>query len=133
MAGDLTFETRLSPRTQDEDYRTGQEQRCLCLKSKTCTSKSTATKILNGLDLTVEQGPGARHHGPERLGQVRRCPMSLAGKADYEVTEGEILLDGESILGTGAGRARRQGPVPGLPVSDRNSRRCDHDVPAHGA
>ena len=27
-------------------------------------------KILNGLDLTVEQGRGARHHGAERLGQV---------------------------------------------------------------
>ena len=27
-------------------------------------------QILNGLDLTVDEGRGARHHGPERLGQV---------------------------------------------------------------
>ena len=63
----------------------------------------------------------------------RRSSYVLAGKADYEVTEGEVLLDGENILGMAAGRARRQGPVPGLPVSDRNSRRRHHDVPAHRA
>jgi Fe-S cluster assembly ATPase SufC len=44
-----------------------------------------------------EQGRGARHHGPERLGQVdaRLCD---GGQAGYEATEGQILLDGEDIL-----------------------------------
>ena len=32
----------------------------------------------------------------------------IAGKADYEVTDGEMLLDGENLLEHGARRARRR-------------------------
>ncbi len=31
----------------------------------------------------------------------------LAGKEDYEVTDGEVLLDGGNILDTGSERARQ--------------------------
>ncbi len=57
----------------------------------------------------------------------------LAGKADYEVTDGEVLLDGENLLEHGAGRARRQGRVPRVPVSAGDPRRRHHDLPAHRA
>jgi Fe-S cluster assembly ATP-binding protein len=54
-------------------------------------------KILNGLDLTVEQGKVAAIMGPNGSGKSTLAYV-LAGKDDYQVTEGEVLLDGEGIL-----------------------------------
>jgi Fe-S cluster assembly ATP-binding protein len=54
-------------------------------------------KILNGLDLTVEKGQVAAIMGPNGSGKSTLAYV-LAGKEDYEVTEGDILLDGESVL-----------------------------------
>ena len=54
-------------------------------------------KILNGLDLTIEKGKVHAIMGPNGSGKSTLAYV-LAGKADYEVTEGEILFDGESIL-----------------------------------
>jgi len=54
-------------------------------------------KILNGLTLTVEKGQVAAIMGPNGSGKSTLAYV-LAGKADYEVIEGEILLDGESVL-----------------------------------
>ena len=54
-------------------------------------------KILNGLDLTVEKGKVHAIMGPNGSGKSTLAYV-LAGKAEYEVTEGEILFDGESIL-----------------------------------
>jgi Fe-S cluster assembly ATP-binding protein len=55
-------------------------------------------KILNGLDLTVERGQVHAIMGPNGSGKSTLSYV-LAGKADYDVTEGEVLLDGKSILG----------------------------------
>jgi Fe-S cluster assembly ATP-binding protein len=54
-------------------------------------------KILNGLDLTVNKGQVHAIMGPNGSGKSTLAYV-LAGKADYEVTEGEVLLDGENIL-----------------------------------
>jgi Fe-S cluster assembly ATP-binding protein len=54
-------------------------------------------KILNGLDLTVEKGQVAAIMGPNGSGKSTLAYV-LAGKEDYEVVEGDILLDGESVL-----------------------------------
>src|SRR3954468_61758 len=54
-------------------------------------------KILNGLDLTVEKGRVAAIMGPNGSGKSTLAHV-LAGKADYEVTEGQVLFDGENIL-----------------------------------
>jgi Fe-S cluster assembly ATP-binding protein len=54
-------------------------------------------KILNGLTLTVEKGQVAAIMGPNGSGKSTLAYV-LAGKEDYEVTEGDILLDGESVL-----------------------------------
>ena len=54
-------------------------------------------KILNGLDLTIEKGKVHAIMGPNGSGKSTLAYV-LAGKADYEVTEGEILFDGENIL-----------------------------------
>jgi Fe-S cluster assembly ATP-binding protein len=55
-------------------------------------------KILNGLDLTVEKGKVHAIMGPNGSGKSTLSYV-LAGKPDYDVTEGEILFNGESILG----------------------------------
>ncbi len=54
-------------------------------------------KILKGLDLTIEKGQVAAIMGPNGSGKSTLAYV-LAGKEDYEVTEGEVLLNGESIL-----------------------------------
>ena len=54
-------------------------------------------KILNGLNLTIEKGQVAAIMGPNGSGKSTLAYV-LAGKDAYNVTEGEILLDGESIL-----------------------------------
>jgi Fe-S cluster assembly ATP-binding protein len=54
-------------------------------------------KILNGLNLTVEKGQVAAIMGPNGSGKSTLAYV-LAGKPAYEVTEGDILLDGESVL-----------------------------------
>ena len=54
-------------------------------------------KILNGLDLTVKPGEVAAIMGPNGSGKSTLSYV-IAGKSDYDVTEGEVLLDGENIL-----------------------------------
>jgi Fe-S cluster assembly ATP-binding protein len=53
--------------------------------------------ILNGLTLTVEKGQVAAIMGPNGSGKSTLSYV-LAGKPGYEVTEGNILFDGESLL-----------------------------------
>ncbi len=55
-------------------------------------------KILNGLDLTVEKGQVHAIMGPNGSGKSTLSYV-LAGKSEYDVTEGDVLLDGESVLG----------------------------------
>src|SRR4051812_3823974 len=54
-------------------------------------------KILNGLDLIVQAGEVHAIMGPNGSGKSTLAYV-LSGKDGYEVTEGEILLDGENIL-----------------------------------
>ena len=54
-------------------------------------------KILNGLDLTVNTGEVHAIMGPNGSGKSTLAYV-LAGKADYEVTEGEMLFNGKSVL-----------------------------------
>ncbi|WP_230532923.1 Fe-S cluster assembly ATPase SufC [Microvirga roseola] len=54
-------------------------------------------RILNGLNLTVNKGEIAAIMGPNGSGKSTLSYV-LAGKEDYEVLDGEILLDGENLL-----------------------------------
>lgn len=54
-------------------------------------------KILNGLTLTINPGEVAAIMGPNGSGKSTLSYV-IAGKEDYEITEGDILLNGESIL-----------------------------------
>src|SRR5215208_8044948 len=54
-------------------------------------------KILNGLDLAVNKGQVHAIMGPNGSGKSTLAYV-LAGKKEYEVTQGQVLLDGENIL-----------------------------------
>ena len=55
------------------------------------------TEILRGVNLTVQDGEVAPIMGPNGSGKSTLSYI-LAGRTDYEVTEGDILYNGESIL-----------------------------------
>jgi Fe-S cluster assembly ATP-binding protein len=55
------------------------------------------TEIIRGLNLTVKAGEVAAIMGPNGSGKSTLSYI-LAGRQDYEVTEGDILYNGESIL-----------------------------------
>lgn len=57
----------------------------------------TDTEIIRGLNLTVKAGEVAAIMGPNGSGKSTLSYI-LSGREDYEVTEGDILYNGESIL-----------------------------------
>ncbi len=59
---------------------------------------SDGTEIIRGLDLTVADGEVAAIMGPNGSGKSTLSYV-IAGRPDYEVTEGDILYNGRSILG----------------------------------
>ena len=88
--------------------------------------------ILKGLSLEVPKGEVHAIMGPNGSGKSTLAYV-LAGRDGYEVTEGDILWNGEIDPRYGARCACREGRLPGLPVSDGNSGRRGPDVSAHGA
>ncbi|WP_297321878.1 Fe-S cluster assembly ATPase SufC [uncultured Bartonella sp.] len=54
-------------------------------------------EILHGLNLTIHDGEVAAIMGPNGSGKSTLSYI-LAGRDDYEVTEGEVLFNGQSIL-----------------------------------
>ncbi len=59
--------------------------------------REDGTEIIRGLNLTIKAGEVAAIMGPNGSGKSTLSYV-LAGRSDYEVTEGEILYNGESIL-----------------------------------
>ena len=67
------------------------------LEIKNLHAEVDGKKILKGVNLSVPKGEVHAIMGPNGSGKSTLSYV-LAGKPGYEVTEGEILLDGESIL-----------------------------------
>ena len=82
--------------------------------------------ILKGVDLTIKSGEIHAIMGPNGSGKSTLA-YSVAGHPKYEVTEGEILLDGENVLEMSVDERARAGlflamqypvEVPGVSVSN---------------
>ncbi|NCW41646.1 MAG: ATP-binding cassette domain-containing protein, partial [Actinobacteria bacterium] len=54
-------------------------------------------QILRGVDLTIKSGEIHAVMGPNGSGKSTLA-YSVAGHPKYEVTDGQILLDGEDVL-----------------------------------
>ena len=79
-----------------------------------------------------ECGRGARHHGPERLGQIdARLCAGRQGRLRADRRRGALRR--QEHFRHGARRAGRRRTVPRFPISAGNPRRRHHDLPAHGA
>ena len=70
------------------------------LEIRNLTVQIEDKKILDGLNLTVNNGEVAASMGPNGSGKSTLSYV-IAGKADYEVLDGEVLLDGQNILEMG--------------------------------
>ena len=67
------------------------------LEIKNLTVQIEDKRILNGLTLTVNKGEVAAIMGPNGSGKSTLSYV-LAGKEDYEILDGEVLLDGKNLL-----------------------------------
>ncbi|MEW6436965.1 MAG: Fe-S cluster assembly ATPase SufC [Pseudomonadota bacterium] len=65
-------------------------------------------EILKDLNLTVADGEVAAIMGPNGSGKSTLSYV-IAGKRDYEVTSGEVLLDGENVLDLSADERAAKG------------------------
>ena len=100
-AGERRRRIALSRSTRPNDPTTPRAP-ALNLTERTC-SKSEPPRRID--DKTILKGSpdrerrrGRRHHGAERLRQVDAVLCHRRQATDYEVTEGEVLLDGENLL-----------------------------------
>lgn len=82
--------------------------------------------ILRGVDLTVKSGETHAIMGPNGSGKSTLA-YSIAGHPKYDVTEGEVLLDGENVLEMSVDERARAGmflamqypvEVPGVTVAN---------------
>ena len=55
------------------------------------------TPILNGIDLEIKPGEVHAIMGPNGSGKSTLA-STLAGREDYEITEGEVILNGKDLL-----------------------------------
>jgi len=67
------------------------------LEIKNLHASVESREILRGVDLTVERGQVHAIMGPNGSGKSTLASV-IAGKPGYEVTDGDVLLDGESVL-----------------------------------
>ena len=84
------------------------------------------TLILKGLNLTVRQGEVHAIMGPNGTGKSTLA-NAIMGHPNYEVTEGDILIDGNSVLDMAADERSREGiflafqypvAIPGVTVAN---------------
>ena len=78
------------------------------LEIKNLHARIGDTGILHGIDLTIGRGEVHAIMGPNGSGKSTLSYV-LSGRDGYEVTEGDILLDGESVLEMEADERARAG------------------------
>jgi Fe-S cluster assembly ATP-binding protein len=90
------------------------------------TTESGSIEILRGVDLTIKSGETHAIMGPNGSGKSTLA-YSIAGHPKYEITQGEILLDGENVLEMSPDERARAGlflamqypvEIPGISVGN---------------
>lgn len=98
----------------------------MLLEVKNLHVKIGEEKILNGLNLKIENGEVAAIMGPNGSGKSTLA-YALMGHPKYIITEGQILLNGEDITSLAVDKRAKKGlflsfqhpqEVPGLTVSN---------------
>jgi len=88
--------------------------------------EETGKEIVKGVDLTIELGQVHAVMGPNGSGKSTLA-YALMGHPAYEITEGEILFDGENLVEMGADERAQRGlflafqyphAVPGVTVTN---------------
>jgi len=78
------------------------------LEIKNLHARIGDTEILHGIDLTINRGEIHAIMGPNGSGKSTLSYV-LSGRDGYEVTDGDILLDGESVIEMEADERARAG------------------------
>jgi ABC-type glutathione transport system ATPase component len=87
--------------------------------------EETGKEIVKGVDLAVDLDQVHAVMGPNGSGKSTLA-YALMGHPAYEITEGEILFDGENLVELGADERA----LPRLPVPACSARRHRHEFPA---
>jgi Fe-S cluster assembly ATP-binding protein len=96
------------------------------LEIKNLHASTGDIEILKGVDLTINKGEVHALMGPNGSGKSTLSSV-IMGHPDYDVTEGDILLDGESILEMDPDERARAGlflcfqypvAIPGVSISN---------------
>lgn len=96
------------------------------LEIKNLHARIEGREILKGLTLTVPKGEVHALMGPNGSGKSTLAKV-MAGHPDYEVTEGEVLLDGQNILEMEPDQRARKGlflafqypsEIPGVTIAN---------------
>ena len=95
------------------------------LEIKNLSAGVEGKQILKGISLTISPGEVHAIMGPNGSGKSTLAAV-LAGRAGYDVTGGEVIYDGKDLLDLDPEERAREGVVPRVPVSGRNSRREQH-------
>jgi Fe-S cluster assembly ATP-binding protein len=80
-------------------------------------------EILNGLNLTLKKGEVVAIMGPNGSGKSTLANV-IMGHPKYEVSSGDISVDGESIIELEADERAKKRPLLEFPIPFRDSR-CD--------
>ena len=105
---------------------------CRFLKSKICMSRSRTRKSSMASTLSVEKGQVAAIMGPNGSGKSTLAYV-LAGKDNYKVTEGDVLLNGENILELAPDERAAKGVFLAFQYPVEVPGRRHDDLPAHRA
>ena len=96
------------------------------LEIKNLTVEVAGKKVVDGMNLTIPAGEVHAIMGPNGTGKSS-LSKAIAGHSEYPITSGEVLLDGENLVGLSPDEIARKGfflgfqypvEVPGVSIAN---------------